>query len=363
MPNAALNAYLAKNYLDGAKADAILARSGYANDGEKKKRKKKQHRSEAARGEDGGRGLRIQDEGDEGWKDPINSDEEAVVVMQEEDNAEKRRSRWNKVGPASQTGMEEEVAADEKPQMAGEDGLGLDHSMQDEVQKQLEQQQQDDSTIATSEAKKSSVRAGLKTKEEMRAERLERERLAALESPGSAINTRESEAAERRKRERDERAQETVYRDATGRIIDIKKDDEDRKRARKNEERREREKKDWNKGQVQLDRAREARKREEEEKHTSFARYSNDERMNKELREIERSSDPALGFLTRKQANKGPQQPTYKGSFPPNRFKIRPGYRWDGVERSNGFESKFFQMKHQRGQRQEEMDAWGKEDM
>jgi pre-mRNA-splicing factor CWC26 len=92
-------------------------------------------------------------------------------------------------------------------------------------------------------------------------------------------------------------------------------------------------------------------------------RYSTDERMNQELKDIQRASDPALGYLTKKPANKGPQKPTYKGSFPPNRFKIRPGYRWDGVERSNGFESKYYQKKHQRGQRQEEMDAWGKEDM
>jgi hypothetical protein len=56
-------------------------------------------------------------------------------------------------------------------------------------------------------------------------------------------------------------------------------------------------------------------------------------------------------------------KPKYEGSFPPNRFGIPPGYRWDAVDRSNGYEKQWFEKQNSRQAVEEEAYKWSTADM
>ncbi|KAL7298743.1 hypothetical protein TKK_0008493 [Trichogramma kaykai] len=53
----------------------------------------------------------------------------------------------------------------------------------------------------------------------------------------------------------------------------------------------------------------------------------------------------------------------YSGSFMPKRFGIKPGFQWDGVDRSNGYENKWFEQQNKKKAVKEEAYKWSIADM
>lgn len=157
--------------------------------------------------------------------------------------------------------------------------------------------------------------------------------------------------------------EETVYRDATGRRIDISMKRAEARRMAAEAEEKERLAKEALKGEVQQEEARRRREQLEDAKLMPLARTADDVDMNRELKEQERWNDPMTQFMSSKAAStsKGgasKRRPAYAGAAPPNRYGIKPGYRWDGVDRGTGFEAERFKALNRR-KRNEGLDyAW-----
>ncbi|KAK3703291.1 hypothetical protein RRG08_017335 [Elysia crispata] len=103
-----------------------------------------------------------------------------------------------------------------------------------------------------------------------------------------------------------------------------------------------------------------------------LARYSDDADLDAMRRLEERAEDPMLAFIQKRRkkeeekagVKKKKELPRYKGPAPPpNRFNLMPGYRWDGVDRSNGFEKKIFAHRANKTAIKEMAYKWSTEDM
>jgi len=297
-----MKAYLAEKYMSGAKADAILAKAGP---------KKKKRKATAA-----APSAFVMDV-DGGWGDEPKEDmedvEEAIVAT---DRSFKKR----KVAPSGegegwatiQSGIKEETPPpDEQPQVVEETPFagGL---------------------VSAQQLKKALPRT----------------------------NVEPTATAEERAL-----AQETVYRDAAGKKINTKAARAEAARLKREREEKEAQKMEWGKGLVQRDEAEKRKQELEAQRGKKFARHADDAELNEEMKAKELWNDPAAQFLTKKRA-KGPRKPEYTGPPPPpNRFGIRPGYRWDGVDRGTGFEKKWFQSINQKKRKGLESYQWSAEDM
>jgi len=144
---------------------------------------------------------------------------------------------------------------------------------------------------------------------------------------------------------------EVILRDATGRRVDAAMRRAEMRRAQAEAERAEEERKRVLKGEVQLEEARRRREALENAALMPLARGKDDVEINREMKAEQRWNDPMTQFMGEDNRGGGGksggkrkegQRPLYKGPAAPNRYGIRPGYRWDGVDRGNGFEAERF---------------------
>lgn len=97
-------------------------------------------------------------------------------------------------------------------------------------------------------------------------------------------------------------------------------------------------------------------------------RYADDPTLERERKMKILADDPMAAYMMKKvqaaRAHLKPEKPEYKGPPPrPNRFNIRPGYRWDGIDRGNQWEARWFKKQGEMISRKEEYNSWSMADL
>ncbi|EIW84364.1 hypothetical protein CONPUDRAFT_50878 [Coniophora puteana RWD-64-598 SS2] len=351
-----MKTYLAEKYMSGPKADAILARTAP----KKKKKRKVEDPSASANGSGASRSAMLVDD-DAGWgtadaqREEVDDLEEATIAKDR--SFKKRRTAADADGKAGDSLGWQTVREGEMPPPKEE----TPPPPEDEKPQVVEQEQEQP------------FRGGLLTADKLR------KALPKAKAP--------SPPPEGMTQEEQEAMQETVYRDASGRKIDAKAAKAEAARKKREREEKDAEKMEWGKGVVQREEKDKARRQMEKNRTGPFARTVEDKDMNEEMKAQDRWADPAAAFLTvrrsprlclhpwfnlslliglglQKKSSKGPRKPQYTGPPPPpNRFGIKPGYRWDGVDRSNGFEKKLFQHQNEQRRKTAASYEWSVDDM
>ena len=161
----------------------------------------------------------------------------------------------------------------------------------------------------------------------------------------------------------------TIFRDrSTGKIRNIEKElnvEEEKMKEKKATYDK------WSRGLVQGEAKQQKLESDLYEMSKPLARYENDTDLDQLLKARDRQDDPMLKEIQKKRQEeeriKNPNYkvyPKYNGlPAPPNRFNIQPGYRWDGVDRSNGYEAEVFNRVANQEATQEEAYRWSTQDM
>lgn len=316
--------YLAKNYLTA--------------DSEKKSKKRKR------KNKDGG--LVIADDDISGWRKNADSDDEDAPTIvgstaglslssskksKKKSRAADSSSPWTTVGVAAPS-TAEQIAADQ----AAADAIIV--SAEADRQKAAHDEDEAPEMVDTEGVLRmeSGAVAGLQTAEQV---------AAAMKKKQDEDMRKAEEVA----KEMGGKSQETIYRDASGRVINVAMKRAEARKKAEEEERKKLEKERAARGDVQNALAAQKREQLADAKLMTVARYADDAEINDELKEAGRWNDPAAGFLKKKKAGRSiTGKPLYQGGFTPNRYGIRPGHRWDGVDRGTGFESEWFKSRNKK---------------
>ncbi|CAA7411048.1 unnamed protein product [Spirodela intermedia] len=219
--------------------------------------------------------------------------------------------------------------------------------------------------MSTKEERRAGLFTGREMKEEIdRKKKEEASRFAALD-PGLSG-----------------RGAEPVYRDKEGKRISK----EEMLKLQKGEEKAKEKKLEWGKGLAQKREAESRIAELELEKEKPFARSRDDPELDKMLRERTRWGDPMAHLVKKKQSETlledlGDDERMKESGFiipqtipihswlkrgvdpPANRYGIRPGRHWDGVDRSNGFEKQMFKRQSEKRATETEAYLWSVSDM
>ncbi|KAK9145224.1 hypothetical protein Sjap_005127 [Stephania japonica] len=177
------------------------------------------------------------------------------------------------------------------------------------------------------------------------------------------------------------RGAEPVYRKDGRRISK-----EELLKSQKGEEKPKEKKLEWGKGLAQKREA-DTRKQELElEKEKPFARTRDDPELDKMMKDKVRWGDPMAHLVKRKHSEMnledfGENEKMKESGFmipqdipshswlkrgidaPPNRYRIRPGRHWDGVDRSNGYEKEYYKRMNEKQATEREAYLWSVSDM
>lgn len=193
-----------------------------------------------------------------------------------------------------------------------------------------------------------------------------------------------NEAALKRKREMDNLDKDTaggnaqtVYRDKSGKKVDALNEYMKQQTAGEAMKTQlEEVQYEWGKGSVQKQDIVDAQQELLAISAEPFARTADNPRLEAHRKAIIRDGDPMAAFLAAKnQSTKSESTQSeagvavkkrlvYSGPTPtPNRFGIRPGYRWDAVNRGNGFEHKMLTRMNDKNSLKEDEYKWSVSDL